>query len=155
MRRYVPSWLPVLLITLAIGFAPGFSQDTGNAAAAGDAAEAVEKLWPELPRRIPAEAKDVKNPIEPTVDALESGARLYTSQCSVCHAMNGAGTQNLPAGLSKRVPDFTRDRWQLKRTDGELYYIITEGHGRMRGQKNRLRDEFKWNLVHHLRTFGD
>jgi mono/diheme cytochrome c family protein len=154
MRRLFKLVLPVLLVTLAIGFTPWLSQEAGETTGENSQSEPVEKLWPELPRSIPDEARQVKNPIEPTQGALASGQRLYTSQCSVCHGMNGAGVQGLPAGLSKRVPDFTREGWQAARTDGELYYIITEGHGRMRGQKNRLRDEFKWNLIHHVRTFG-
>jgi hypothetical protein len=43
-----------------------------------------------------------------------------------------------------------------KDTDGELFYIITNGRGKMEGgEADRTKDEVRWNLVNLVRSFRD
>jgi hypothetical protein len=42
-----------------------------------------------------------------------------------------------------------------KMTDGELFYIITNGRGKMvGGEGDRTKDDIRWNLVNLVRSFG-
>ncbi len=49
------------------------------------------------------------------------------------------------------TPDFTAAQ-QKKRTDGELFYILTRGHAGMPGQGSRLREKQKWDLINFIRS---
>jgi hypothetical protein len=39
-------------------------------------------------------------------------------------------------------------------TDGEIFYIIAKGKGKMPGEDNRLPDPMCWNLVNLVRHFA-
>lgn len=103
---------------------------------------------------IPEEEKNRKNPIPANAESLELGKKLFTYQCTMCHGSKGDGQGDLAQELKLAVPDFTNSEVQKKRTDGELHYILTEGHGRMPGQKTRLRPEQKWGMINYIRTLA-
>ena len=56
------------------------------------------------------------------------------------------------ARLKLTMPDLTDQEAMGKRTDGELFYILTKGCGRMPAQEERLKDKVKWDLVNYVRT---
>ena len=42
-----------------------------------------------------------------------------------------------------------------KMTDGELFYIVTNGRGKMTGSEgDRTKEEVRWNLVNVVRAFA-
>lgn len=136
--------LGLLLLT---GAAPGGGQEKEKD---------QEKAPAELPKPlvIPEEEKNRKNPIPANEESLEIGRKLYASQCALCHGEKGDGKGDLAADLKLSVPDFTTAEWKKKRTDGELFYILSIGHDRMPGQGDRLREVQRWHLVNFLRTFA-
>lgn len=101
---------------------------------------------------IPAAEKDRKNPVPATADSIENGKLLFSSQCTMCHGSTGDGSGVLVERLNLQVPDFTNAEGMRERSDGELFYILTNGHGRMPGQGDRFKDEIKWNLINFVRT---
>lgn len=101
---------------------------------------------------IPEEEKNRKNPVEATAESLEIGRKLFSSQCVMCHGEKGDGQGDLAQQINLSVPDFTNPEVQKKRTDGELQFILAQGHGRMPGQEKRLREEQRWHLVNALRA---
>ena len=51
--------------------------------------------------------------------------------------------------------NFTLSGWQKVRSDGELFYVITNGtESGMPGFGDMLSDEEKWSLVNYIREFG-
>lgn len=118
------------------------------------AEEARQVEVPE-PLVIPEEEKNRKNPIEDAAESITMGRQLFSSQCVMCHGKEGDGTGDLAEEVGFDVPDFTDPEVQEKRTDGELYYILTRGHGEMPGQGERLRPIQKWHLVNFIRTLGE
>lgn len=106
------------------------------------------------PLEIPEEEKARKNPIPAGPESVEAGGKLYRSQCAFCHGEKGDGRGEFAQELKLTVPDFTSAAEQKKRTDGEFFYIITEGHDQMPGQKARLRSEQKWHLINFIRSLA-
>ncbi len=125
----------------------------GLASVAQEKKEAPQAELPK-PLVIPEEEKNRKNPIPSSPESVETGGKLFSSQCALCHGAKGDGKGDLAVDLKLAVPDFTRVEWQKKRTDGEVNYIINTGHGRMPGQGTRLLEAQKWHLVNFLRTLA-
>ena len=103
---------------------------------------------------VPDPARDRKNPVEPTEESIEYGKLLFSSQCVMCHGKQGAGDGDLVARFSYEVPDFTDPGLQKQRTDGELFYILHHGHGKMPDQGDRFDEKVLWDLVNYLRTLS-
>jgi len=40
------------------------------------------------------------------------------------------------------------------KTDGELFYIITKGKGKMIGEGDRAAETMRWNLVNLVRSYA-
>jgi mono/diheme cytochrome c family protein len=100
---------------------------------------------------ITPEEKARKNPIAFTSTAVKRGKQLFESQCSMCHGANGNGRGNLAGAIKVSPPDFTKPGVLSKRTDGELFTIIGQGTSVMPGQRHRLSDQQRWELVDFLR----
>lgn len=108
-----------------------------------------------VPSKIPAEAKKVRNPQPSSPESLEHGQLIYGSQCSRCHGTSGDGKGRLVERLKLQISDFREPATQAARTDGELFFILTEGHGKMSGQGARLDVETRWDLVNYVRFLGN
>lgn len=79
-------------------------------------------------RRIatPANAKNLKNPVQMTEASTAEAREHYVEHCSMCHGIDGRGQTVIGRNLYPKVPPMTdADTQQL--TDGELYYIISNG----------------------------
>lgn len=106
----------------------------------------------ELPPEIPDEARNLANPVAASASSIESGGRTFSTMCTPCHGPNGDGTGHLAQHLHVEPANFTEPELQDSRTDGELFYVLTYGHGAMPGQMDRLEDELKWDLINYVRT---
>jgi cytochrome c len=102
---------------------------------------------------VPESEKAKKNPVPNVPEALESGKTLFQSQCAMCHGAKGDGRGDIAVSQKLKVPDFTDPKTQERRTDGELFYILSHGHGDMPAEK-RLADQNKWEMILYLRTLA-
>jgi mono/diheme cytochrome c family protein len=105
------------------------------------------------PLVIPESEKKRQNPVPDVPEAIEAGKALYSSQCAMCHGARGDGRGDVAVGMKLRMPSFADPKVQAKRTDGEWFYIMSQGHGDMPGEK-RLVDQNKWEIVRYLRTLA-
>ena len=79
-------------------------------------------------RRIatPANAKETKNPFPVTDASLSEAREHFVEHCAMCHGIDGRGQTVIGRNLYPKVPPMTdADTQQL--TDGELFYIISNG----------------------------
>jgi len=111
----------------------------------------------------PAEADNLKNPIEVNKETLTEGSNLYKINCRSCHGRLGDGKGVEAADLSTVVTDFTISDF-LKQTDGAIFWKISEGRimkeknaqGKddMVGFKDDLEEGEIWLLVNYIKTFS-
>jgi len=105
---------------------------------------------------LPPEAKLVKNPL--TLDAAVAAKKIlpvYLDKCAECHGETGKG-DGPQAKMYDPRPRMLTDAPHLSTvTDGELYYVITEGHKPMPSYKKKLTDEQRWQLVMLVRFFSN
>ena len=95
-----------------------------------------------------------KNPVRFTDFSVERGKKMFSTQCSMCHGKNadGKGDADFLAEIKATPPDFTKEETLKKRTDGELFAIITAGSNIMPAQSDRMVERHKWDLINYLRS---
>lgn len=95
-----------------------------------------------------------KNPVPVTPEGLAEARRFYKYQCAMCHGADGDGKGDLADVMKLKLNDW-RDASSLTgRTDGELFYILTNGKGQMVAQGDRTKEEMRWNLINLVRSFA-
>jgi mono/diheme cytochrome c family protein len=135
----------VLFLGLATGIAAGFARPKAVTSQAPQAAEAP----------IPAEDAAKKNPVKPTPEGMAEAKKLFGYHCAMCHGKNGDGKGDLAADMKLELKDWRDPNSLAKMTDGELFYIITNGRGKMTGgEGDRTKEEVRWNLVNVVRAFA-
>jgi mono/diheme cytochrome c family protein len=119
---------------------------------AGIAAAAIahdDKAW-----TAPPEAKDMKNPVALTPQALAAAKELYIDKCANCHGDQGKG-DGPEAEMYDTPPRNLAEPGMLdKMTDGEIFWKITQGRRPMPSFRKQYTDEQRWQLVHFVRTFA-
>lgn len=131
------------LLAMAVVFAATLLAAPGDAPASG-----------EIPAPIPESAKRVPNPVPATPESIGHGQVIYSSQCTMCHGAQGRGDGDFAPRMGVPVPDLTDAERMAARTDGELFYILSKGHGRMAENESRLSEERRWDLVNLLRSMA-
>jgi len=142
--------LLVLAVCLTAAMAPMAQERTRE----GGTQAQTEDVRAEVPLEIPRAEKMRTNPIPRTDDNVEFGAQIYASQCAMCHGKAGKGDGDLAKSLKMTMPDFSDPEVQKSRTDGELFYILTKGHGRMPADGERLSEDYRWKMVLAIRAMG-
>jgi mono/diheme cytochrome c family protein len=134
------------ILLAAAGF--GFAQQTKEKPKEGQAAESA-------PAPIPADATAMKNPVKPTTEGLAEARKLFGYHCAMCHGKDGDGKGDLVSDMKLDLKDWRDPASISKYTDGDLFYIITNGRGKMiGGEGDRTKDTVRWNLVNLVRSFG-
>jgi hypothetical protein len=106
------------------------------------------------PQMTPEDAAK-KNPVTPTPEGLAEARKLYGYHCAMCHNKNGDGKGDLAADMKLELRDW-RDPASLEKiTDGEMFFIISNGKGKMLGgEGDRTPEKMRWNLVNLVRSFS-
>jgi mono/diheme cytochrome c family protein len=105
--------------------------------------------WP-----VPEEAKQLKNPLQPSATALDSAKNIYLDKCANCHGDTGKGDGRDAARYDPQPADFTDLKRMTGVTDGELFYKISEGKKPMPVFKTKLSEDERWELVLLIRSFA-
>jgi mono/diheme cytochrome c family protein len=143
-------------LLLIVGFAVGsyWGQEKQPSKQEHPAAAATSASAPQAPHtyNISREDKERKNPVRFTDLSVERGTKLFQSQCAMCHGKNADGKGDLVEELDIHPPDFTKPDVLSKRTEGELFAIMSEGSGTMPGQNKRITERQRWQIVNCLRA---
>jgi len=140
--------LTILGVAVAVAIGPSVAQEGVTASPSEKKAAALPS-----PLVIPKDASARRNPQPMTSENLSEGRKLFVSQCAMCHGAEGAGDGDLVPRLKMSIPDYQDPKVQATRTDGDLMYIMTTGHGVMPGEK-QLSETSRWNIVLYLRSLA-
>jgi len=103
---------------------------------------------------IPPEAAKRANPLKPTEPVLAAAKKYYSSQCAMCHGKDGDGKGDLAGDMQLKIADYRKTESLAKFTDGELFYILTNGMGKMPAEGDRTPDDGKWGVILYLRSLA-
>jgi mono/diheme cytochrome c family protein len=106
------------------------------------------------PSAIPADAVHQVNPVKPTSESLAQGKKYYGYDCAMCHGASGNGKGEVAVEENLKLSDFSDPATLKGKTDGELFYIIKQGHDHMPPEGDRLKAPELWNLVNYIRSLS-
>jgi mono/diheme cytochrome c family protein len=153
MARWMLAGSAFILITGSSLLVPGRSTLAQDKGKAPQTAPTQTQGSGKIVTVIPEAERNRPNPIPATPESIESGKDLYSSQCAMCHGAAGNGKGELAGKLNLKVPDFTTSSAMKKRTDGELHYILTRGHGDMPAE-TRMGEKELWDMINYVRSLA-
>jgi mono/diheme cytochrome c family protein len=119
------------------------------------AAAVVYTIEQNRPWSVPEQARQLKNPLQPSDAILKSIRPIYANKCAVCHGNDGKGDGHDASLYDPKPTNFTDATRMAAATDGELFYKLTEGRKPMPSFKKRLTDDQRWQLVVLIRSFTE
>ncbi len=114
---------------------------------------AQEKPGSTEPKMTPEDAAK-KNPVTATPEGLADARKFFGYSCAMCHGKTGDGKGDLAIEMKLELNDWRDESFTEKMTDGELFWIISNGKGKMPGEGDRSPEKQRWNLVSLVRSFG-
>ena len=139
MRR--PLFVACAFLLASLGFShakPSITQEKPASAEPKMTPEDVEK----------------KNPVAPTPAGLAEARKFFGYSCAMCHGKDGGGKGDLAEEMKLELRDWRDASTTEKMTDGELFWIISNGKGKMPGNGDRETEKMRWNYVNLVRSFG-
>jgi len=103
---------------------------------------------------IPVSAVKQANPVAATPESLARAKRWWTMDCEMCHGKNGDGKGETAKEMKLTMVDFTNSDTLKDRTDGEIFYIIKNGHDDMPAEGERVKNDETWDLVNYVRELA-
>jgi mono/diheme cytochrome c family protein len=103
---------------------------------------------------IPVEAVKQANPVKSGPESIAHAKKWWTLDCAMCHNNNGDGKGETAKDMKLSIADFTDPATLKGRTDGEIFYIIKNGHEDMPPEGQRVKVEENWDLVNYVRSLA-
>jgi mono/diheme cytochrome c family protein len=132
---------------LVAGFGASFARESGTQ-------QNPDKTEPTGEYKIPAEDLARVNPVKSSPEGLAEARKVYGYDCAMCHGDKGDGKGEIVESMKLTMHDW-RDPATLEgKTDGEIFYIITKGKGKMMAEGDRVPEKLRWNLVNLVRALA-
>ncbi len=103
---------------------------------------------------ISVEATRQPNPVKSTPESLARAKKWWTLDCEMCHGKDGNGKGETAKDMKLTIVDFSDPATLKDRTDGEIFYIIKNGHEDMPPEGQRVKTEENWDLVNFVRSLA-
>ncbi len=145
MRRSLPVAGAFLLASFGVSALPrNVLQESSDKS---QAAASDYKITPEDIAR--------KNPVKSTPEGLAEARRVFKYDCAMCHGAKGDGKGELVESMQLTMRDWKDPAALEGKSDGEIFYMITKGKGKMMGEGDRQPEKLRWNLVNLVRAMSE
>jgi mono/diheme cytochrome c family protein len=94
------------------------------------------------------------NPTKSSPESLAKGKKWWGIDCAMCHGQSGNGKGDVAQDMKLQISDFTDPATLKNRSDGELYWVIKNGHQDMPPEGPRLKGDELWDLVNYVRSLS-
>ncbi|HLJ76984.1 MAG TPA: cytochrome c [Acidobacteriaceae bacterium] len=105
--------------------------------------------------KVPADLIGKVNPVKPTPEMQAKAKQFYSWDCAMCHGENGDGKGDVAADQKLPIRNFRDPDSLAKLSDGEIFYIIQQGKGKMPPDGDREKPDMIWNMVILLRKMSN
>lgn len=97
------------------------------------------------------QAHHLANPLARTDQTLGLGKQKFTERCSVCHGALADGNGSLTAAYGAKPANLQSAQFR-QYTDGQIYWVITNGKNAMPSHAADLNEDQRWAVVHYVRA---
>ena len=104
--------------------------------------------------KISQEDIDKKNPVKSSPEGLAAARKIYGYDCAMCHGPKGDGKGDIVESMKLTMHDWNDAASLAGKSDGEIFFIITKGKGKMMGEGDRLPETMRWNMVNLVRSYS-
>lgn len=104
------------------------------------------KISPEEQARI--------NPVKSSPEGLAEARKVFGYDCEMCHGPKGDGKGEVVESMKLTMHDWREPATLANISDGEIFYIITKGKGKMMAEGDRVPEKLRWNLVNLVRALA-
>src|SRR5258708_39917753 len=139
MRRSFLLPSVVLFASLGVTWAGQDAQENSDKSKTAD-----YKITPEDAARV--------NPVKSSPEGLAEARKVFGYDCAMCHGDKGDGKGDVVESMKLAMHDWREPTTLSNVTDGEIFYIITKGKGKMMAEGDRLQEKLRWNLVNLVRA---
>ena len=143
MRRSFPVVGAVLLAGFGVSFARLSATQQSS-----DQPKSTEEY------KVPADALARVNPVKASPEGLSEARKVYGYDCEMCHGKKGDGKGEVVESMKLEMHDWHDPVTLAGKTDGEIFYIITKGKGKMMAEGDRVPEKLRWNLVNYVRALA-
>ncbi|XOV95102.1 MAG: c-type cytochrome [Bacteroidota bacterium] len=95
-------------------------------------------------------AAELINPLDSTKEVVAEGKALYERFCIHCHGAKGQG-DGLVGQVFLGVTAYT-SATVVDKPGGHLFWVITNGKGRMGSHASQLSEEERWKIVRYVQV---
>lgn len=132
----------VLLACGGVGWAASYAQDNSD------------KSKTNADYKISAEDAARVNPVKSSPEGLAEARKVFGYDCEMCHGPKGDGKGEVVESMKLTMHDWREPATLANVTDGEIFYIITKGKGKMMAEGERVPEKLRWNLVNLVRSLA-
>lgn len=104
--------------------------------------------------KISAEDQARVNPVKSSPEGLAEARKVFGYDCEMCHGAKGDGKGEVVESMKLTMHDWREPATLANITDGEIFYIITKGKGKMIPEGERVPEKLRWNLVNLVRSMA-
>src|SRR5713101_2686029 len=94
------------------------------------------------------------NPVKSSAEGLAEARKVFGYDCDMCHGAKGDGKGEVVESMKLTMHDWRDPATLANMTDGEIFYIITKGKGKMMAEGERVPEKLRWNLVNLVRAMA-
>jgi cytochrome c5 len=94
------------------------------------------------------------NPVKSSPEGLAEARKVFGYDCEMCHGAKGDGKGDVVESMKLTMRDWRDAATLAKMSDGEIFYIITKGKGKMMAEGDRVPEKLRWNLVNLVRAMA-
>jgi mono/diheme cytochrome c family protein len=142
MRRSLLLLTAVLVLSFGVAWVGLRAQDNSDKSKAGD------------DYKISAQDAARLNPVKSSAEGLAEARKVFGYDCEMCHGAKGDGKGDVVESMKLTMRDWRDPATLANLTDGEIFYIITKGKGKMMAEGDRVPEKLRWNLVNLVRSLA-
>ena len=94
------------------------------------------------------------NPVKSSPEGLAEARKVFGYDCEMCHGAKGDGKGEVVESMKLTMHDWREPATLANISDGEIFYIITKGKGKMMAEGDRVPEKLRWNLVNLVRALA-
>ncbi|MFZ9595570.1 MAG: c-type cytochrome [Bdellovibrionia bacterium] len=97
-----------------------------------------------------AAGRELKNPLQPTLEVLKRGKHVYETYCIVCHGPSAEGDGYIVPKYPR--PPSLHSEKVTQWNDGSIYHVITMGQNLMPSYASQIASGDRWATIHYVRA---